>query len=292
VVAEWNAQCDINERVKSVSQAYKGYQKGETRACDLMIQQVMKLQAAGYSILEIGHTKTKLKEDIISKVQFEQLTCNLDNKYYNALKDKVNLVAMCYWENVVENIEEKKNAFTKKMDKVGELTDRKRVMVFADDDNAIDTKTHFEYITHKIDLSAEGFIKAVEEAIAMKIASEKSAATTPVAKQRVKESEPVEETKIEEDILEQEAEIIEEDPEIEAMVEQIEEIDEAPFDLDEEEGEIDLEAMCNEIRAAFKKADATTKNSVKEILSEKGNGKLEVALGADILQEIAAMLGV
>jgi hypothetical protein len=98
-------------------------------------------------------------------VQFEQLTCNLDNKYYNALKDKVNLVAMCYWENVVENIEEKKNAFTKKMDKVGELTDRKRVMVFADDDNAIDTKTHFEYITHKIDLSAEGFIKAVEDAI-------------------------------------------------------------------------------------------------------------------------------
>ena len=133
VVAEWNSQCDISERAKSIAQAYKGYQKGENRACDLMIQQVVKLQDAGYSIIEIGHTKTKMKEDIITKVQFEQLTCNLDNKYYNALKDKVNLVAMCYWENVVENIEEKKNAFTKKMDKVGELTDRKRVMVFADD---------------------------------------------------------------------------------------------------------------------------------------------------------------
>ena len=79
VVDEWNDQCDIDEKVKTISQAYKGYQKGENRACDLMIQQVMKLQNAGYSILEIGHTKTKLKEDVITKVQFEQLTCNLDN---------------------------------------------------------------------------------------------------------------------------------------------------------------------------------------------------------------------
>ena len=81
VVAEWNASCDINDRAKSIAQAYKGFQKGESRACDLMIQQIMKLQDAGYSILEIGHTKTKLKEDVLTKVQFEQLTCNLDNKY-------------------------------------------------------------------------------------------------------------------------------------------------------------------------------------------------------------------
>ena len=169
VVAEWNASCDINDRAKSISQAYKGFQKGESRACDLMIQQVMKLQDAGYSILEIGHTKTKSKSDVITQVQFEQLTCNLDNKYYNALKDKVNLVAMCYFEHVIDNVEEKKNAFTKKMDKVGELVDRKRVMVFADDDNAIDCKSHFEYITHKIDFDAKGFVEAVEEAIAMKL---------------------------------------------------------------------------------------------------------------------------
>ena len=169
VVAEWNASCDLQDRAKSIAQAYKGFQKGESRACDLMIQQVVKLQDAGYSILEIGHTKNKLKSDVITQVQYEQLTCNLDNKYYNALKDKCNLVAMCYFENTIDNVEEKKNAFTKKMDKVGELVDRKRVMVFADDDNAIDCKSHFEYIPQKIDFSAEGFVKAVEDAIAMKL---------------------------------------------------------------------------------------------------------------------------
>ena len=283
VVAEWNAICDINERAKSIAQAYKGFQKGESRACDLMIQQVVKLQNAGYSILEIGHTKTKLKEDVISKVQFEQLTCNLDNKYYNALKDKVNLVAMCYWENVVENIEEKKNAFTKKMDKVGELTDRKRVMVFADDDNAIDTKTHFEYITHKIDLTAEGFIKAVEEAIAMKLAETDGVDTKKTSKKKSTkkpEPTPVVEEEIEEDIIGED-----EIP-----------TEEMPFDEDESETvEEDTlitidDARLDAIRATYKASGKETKDEVKQYLANYGN-KLSAEMMASDVNAIEEILG-
>ena len=283
VVAEWNATCDINERAKSIAQAYKGYQKGENRACDLMIQQVMKLQNAGYSILEIGHTKTKLKEDVLTKVQFEQLTCNLDNKYYNALKDKVNLVCMCYWENLVENIEEKKNAFTKKMDKVGELTDRKRVMVFADDDNAIDTKTHFEYITHKIDLSAEGLIKAVEEAIAMKLgATDEKTEKKTTKKKSTKKAESVEES-IEEPV-EDEMEIIEDV------------VDEVPFDVEEtfdsDDAMITLDAdRLAAIRAAFKSADTGTKAEVKKHLADYGN-KLSDTMKSSDVDAIENILGI
>lgn len=291
VVSEWNSQCDINERAKSIAQAYKGFQKGENRACDLMIQQVIKLQNAGYSILEIGHTKTKLKEDVITKVQFEQLTCNLDNKYYNALKDKVNLVAMCYWENTVENIEEKKNAFTKKMDKVGELADRKRVMVFADDDNAIDTKTHFEYITSKIDLSAEGFIKAVEEAIAIKLETteDKVDKKSTTKKKSTKKPEPV--------VFEPE---LEEDSE--AIDEQIEKYDESTtdedFDIFDEE-EIDQEDTIiildddrmAAIRSAFKNSDATTKSIIRTILANYG-GKLVSELKASDAIKIQETLGI
>jgi hypothetical protein len=261
VIAEWNSQCEINERAKSIAQAYKGYQKGESRACDLMIQQIVKLQDAGYSIIEIGHTKTKMKEDVITKVQFEQLTCNLENKYYNALKDKVNLVAMCYWENVVENIEEKKNAFTKKMDKVGDLTDRKRVMVFADDDNAIDTKTHFEYITHKIDLSAQGFIDAVEEAISIKLSGgDKPVEKKPVAKKKpahvVEEDDDLSDIAPDDDILDTEDDILDDEP------------------VAEEPKLIKLDATrLGAIRDAFRTADANTKKSVKGYLANYG-GKL------------------
>lgn len=279
VIAEWNAQCDINERAKSIAQAYKGYQKGENRACDLMIQQVMKLQNAGYSILEIGHTKTKLKEDVITKVQFEQLTCNLDNKYYNALKDKVNLVAMCYWENLVENIEEKKNAFTKKMDKVGELTDRKRVMVFADDDNAIDTKTHFEYITSKIDLSAEGFIRAVEEAIAMKLNSINETTTDKVSKNKSKKSTKPAPTPISEPEPEEDSEVADE------------QIDE-DFDLsDEEEAVVPVdEARLRAIRMAFKEASSDVKARVREHLVAY-NDKLSSEMKISDVNAIEIVLG-
>lgn len=269
VVAEWNKTCDINDRAKSISQAYKGFQKGESRACDLMLNQIMKLQDAGYSLLLVGHTKTKLKEDVITKIQFEQLTCNLDNKYYNALKDKVNLVAMCYTENLVDNVEEKKNAFTKKMNKIGQLADRKRVMVFADTENAVDCKSHFPYIVAKVDFGAQNFINAVRDAL-----EEQSKHPNGVVATKAKKI--TKKAKVEESV-------VDEDEEIDATPVQSDDIDEvetAPWDEDTDE-EIDLFDEDNEddeepfdeevakasIRPAFKAADAETKKIIKGILS-------------------------
>lgn len=269
VIAEWNASCDINERAKSISQAYKGFQKGESRACDLMIQQVMKLQEAGYSLLEIGHTKTKSKTDVITQVQFEQLTCNLDNKYYNALKDKVNLVAMCYFQHIIENVEEKKNAFTKKMDKVGELVDRKRIMVFADDDNAIDCKSHFEYITHQIDFSAEGFVKAVEEAIAMKLDATNGNTPKKSVDTKVVEPVPTPAPVVEPDDLDE---------------------DETPFvidEIDEQETIVDLDSIKNEIRNLHRKASPEQKAKIKEL---RAGAKLDDIEDIEILTQMLEVL--
>ena len=268
VVAEWNKTCDINDRAKSISQAYKGFQKGESRACDLMLNQIMKLQDAGYSLLLVGHTKTKLKEDVITKIQFEQLTCNLDNKYYNALKDKVNLVAMCYTENVVDNVEEKKNAFTKKMNKIGQLTDRKRVMVFADTENAVDCKSHFPYIAAKVDFGAENFIKAVRDALEEQSKHPNGVVATKAKK--ITKKANVEEP------------IVEEDEEIDATPVQsddVNEVETAPWDDDEEldifdeddsieDETFDEEAVKKAIRAKNKTADAATKKKVLELRGE------------------------
>lgn len=273
VVAEWNASCDISERAKSIKQAYKGFQGGENRATNLMIQQIMKLQDAGYSLLEIGHTKTKTKEDVITKVQFEQLTCNLDNKYYNALKDKVNLVAMCYFENAIENIEEKKDAFTKKMKKVGELVDRKRVMVFADDDNAIDTKSHFEYIESKIDFNAENFVHAVEDAIAIKLNGGEKKQESPK-----KDEEPV-----------NPAPVVEPDD--------LDDEDEAPFDLETAMEEVideiseayfDAEEARTEIRNKNRAGSPEQKKAVRSIIADNG-GKLDSIEDEKVLKSILAV---
>ena len=259
VIKEWNDQCDIKERAKTIKQAYKGYQAGEDRTRDLMIEYLFgKLESAGYKLLLIGHTKLKTKEDIFSGISYEQITCNLDNKYYNALKDKVNLVATCYNEKTIENIEEKKNAFTKKMDKVGNLTSEKRVIVFRDDDMAIDTKSHFKYIVPKVEFGVDNFINAVTEALE-KQASEGNITTT---------STPKVETPI---------------------------IEETPIDTDETPIEetietVDKSALMNDIRTRFKSASDDTKKQIKAILKEKGSGKLDDSLEIDVLNEISAIL--
>ena len=278
VVAEWNKTCDINDRAKSISQAYKGFQKGESRACDLMLNQIMKLQDAGYSLLLVGHTKTKLKEDVITKIQFEQLTCNLDNKYYNALKDKVNLVAMCYTENVVDNVEEKKNAFTKKMNKIGQLTDRKRVMVFADTENAVDCKSHFPYIVAKVDFGAENFIKAVRDALEEQSKHPNGVAVTK-AKKITKKAKADENTIVDHvTVNEEEAEelrdagaiLLVEDEDMDAQ----NDVEVAPFDedddidlFDDDEEVFDEEAVKNEINTKFKSADGNLKREIRSMLN-------------------------
>lgn len=269
VVKEWNDACKIEERAKTIKQAYKGYQAGENRVCDLVVQALGKLTDAGYSLIEIGHTKVKSKTDIFTDVTYEQITCNLDNKYYNTVKDKVNLIATCYLEKTIENIEEKKNAFTKKMDKIGNLTSEKRVIVFRDDDMAIDTKSHFKHIVPKVEFSTENFIKAVENAIAMEVSESNG---TPV------DAKPV--VKVEEPVIEESA-----------PVEESVFVDEVPSNLNNSdcENSMDIDEFRENIRSGFKQASKETKAQIKKILVEKYNVKLENA-DMNVLNEINDIL--
>lgn len=295
VVKEWNAQCDISERAKSIKQAYKGYQGGENRACTLMIQEILKLQNAGYKMIEIGHTKVKTKDDPLSDVKYEQLTCNLDNKYYNAMKDKVNLVAMCAFENNVEDVEERKNAFTKKMEKVGSLKSRKRVMIFEDNDVAIDTKTHFEYITPKIELGARNFIDAVEEAIVKKLETvgETTAKKKPSTKKTAKKPEPVEED--DDELMEQLKAMaddlnVTQEPDTDEFEDEAEDIfDEVDEDVDEDPIVSLDAARQSSIKAAYKAADAEIKAQVKKYLADYGN-KLSAEMKASDVNAIEEIL--
>lgn len=261
VVAEWNNICKIDEKAKSISQAYKGFQKGENRVCDLIVKMLGNIDDAGYKVIFIGHTKQKTSSDIYSGVSFDQITCSVDNKYYNVIKDKVNLVATCYYEKEIADIEEVKDAFSKKLKKKGNLISQKKVIVFADDDNAIDTKSHFAQIVPKIDFSVEGFVKAVEDAI-------KSQKNNEIIK-TTDSTQKAEETVINNEHS------YDENP-----TEQIEEVTET----------IDKSALMDDIRSKFKSASADVKKQVKAILTEKGSGKLDDSLNIDVLNEISNIL--
>ena len=264
VVAEWNNICKIDEKAKSISQAYKGFQKGENRVCDLIVKLLGNITDAGYKVIFIGHTKQKTSSDIYSGVSFDQITCSVDNKYYNVIKDKVNLVATCYYEKEIADIEEVKDAFSKKLKKKGNLISQKKVIVFADDDNAIDTKSHFAQIVPKIDFSVDGFVKAVEDAIL----AQKNGTT-------IKVETPITTTST----AKVETPIIEETP-----------IDTDETPIEETIETVDKSALMDDIRTRFKSAGDDTKKQIKAILKEKGSGKLDDILDIDVLNEISAIL--
>lgn len=302
VVKEWNRTCKPEERAKSISQAYKGFQKGENRVVDLVLDVIGKLEEAGYKLIFIAHTKKKTVNDEYSEISFEQIVCSVDNKYYNCIKDKVNLLATCYFKNVFENVKTVKNAFTKGNMEKGKLIGRKRVIVLDSKKLSIDIKAHWSTLPDEIPLNAKLFIETVEKGIA---------AETEAINKRINMSaedvsdvieaiEPDEEEIIDdiaEDISDKEVDTSEDI--IEDVFDDVTDSDEDDADIDEvdeveetEEDEVETSDFDRDlIKAEFKKATREVKEQIKAILATHGNGKVD---GCDDegLAEICDILGI
>lgn len=290
VINEYNVSISNDKdkkTAKSIASAYGGFQHGENRVVDWVLKIYDILRKAGYRMIFIGHTKVKNVTDPLTGVVYETLTCNLDNKYYNAIKDKVNLVATCYNEKEIADIKQEKNAFTKKMQNKGKLVSAKRVIIFRDDDNAIDMKSHFPHIVNKIDFSAEGFIKAVEDALIKKKNGD-NVEIQPYFRPETN-TEKVEET-IDDTGFDEIDDTIESFEDIDTVTETVEEkVTETNESHAEPETkvEVDTMAMSKEIVEKIKTANKDVKIKVKEILTAK-NEKLPTE-NVEVLNEILAL---
>lgn len=286
VVREWNRICDKTgetaSKAKSIAQAYKGFQKGEDRAVDLIIKQIVKLKDAGYHLLYIGHTKVKSSTDVMQdNTKFDQLTCSVPPKFYNAIKDKANLAVMCYFENEIVGIKEEKNPFNKKMEKKGTLVNKKRVMLFTDDSNTVDTKTHFEYIVNKADMSADNLIKAVEDAIAAKLAAPDGAHKSP---EMVEMAMPASEHSSDEDLdtTPDTAEIDDLDPDT----------SDVDLDMDDADTAPTIDDLRAEIQGKLRTANAEVKKKAREILITEATDPEKIKLADATIETLNKILAI
>lgn len=287
VVREWNRLCDKanrpEDKCKSIAQSYKGFQKGEDRAVDLIIKQIVKLKDAGYHLLYIGHTKVKSSTDVMQdNTKFDQLTCSVQPKFYNAIKDKANLAVMCYFENEIVGVKEEKNPFNKKMEKKGTLVNKKRVMLFTDDSNTVDTKTHFEYIVNKADMSADNLIKAVEDAIAAKLAAPVGAHKSP---EMVEMAMPASEPSSDEDL------------DSTADTSGVDDLDpdtsNVDLDMDDADTAPTIDNLRTEIQGKLRTASTELKKKVREILITEAADPEKIKLAdatVETLNKIFAIL--
>lgn len=154
-----------DKKTDTIKSAFGGYQAGEDKVVDMVVSTLFRLRDYNICPWFIGHTKSKNKSDQILDIEYEQITSNLNNKYYNAIKDKVAVVMCAYMEREMVDLKTAKDAFTKQMKQIGKIASEKRMVTFRDEEYAIDVKSHLKHIVPKCELDSDVIIKELEDAI-------------------------------------------------------------------------------------------------------------------------------
>jgi hypothetical protein len=117
----------------------------------------------------VGHTKKRTMTDVVTGLEYDMLTTNMSNRYFNAIKTKLHVLGVASINRSIEQKSVKQKVGKDKI--VGKVVDESRIITFRDDNFNIDSKSRFEDIIPFIPLDTDEFIKAIEDAI--KIAHEK-----------------------------------------------------------------------------------------------------------------------
>jgi DNA polymerase III delta prime subunit len=181
-----------NKRVKSIKAAFGGFQAGEDKAIEIVLDALWNLKHVGVSFIVIGHTKTRNVTDPVTGEDYMQLTTNMSQKYFNAIKTKVHFLGVAAIDReIVKEKTGKKNVVTGQEIKKGIVKSETRKITFRDDNFVIDSKSRFADIVESIPLDSDALIKAITDAIKSELSKSGKSITDVVNKQK-KENEKAE----------------------------------------------------------------------------------------------------
>jgi hypothetical protein len=248
------------KKVKSIKAAFGGYMGGEDKAIELVLDKIWSLKNVGIAMFVVGHTKKRTMTDVVTGLEYDMLTTNMSNRYFNAIKTKLHVLGVA---SINRSIEQK--AVKQKVGKdrlVGKIVDESRIITFRDDNFNIDSKSRFEDITPYIPLDTDEFIKAIEDAI--KVAHEKQS-----------NKGNIEETKIEQEKAKEEA-----------IEKAVDESHKTKVNVKENE------ELADVIKGKFINATSDQKTKIKEIMDEYGVKSLKDTeeTPTQAFREIAAVL--
>lgn len=155
-----------NKRVKSIKAAFGGFMAGEDKAIEIVEDKLWSLKKVGVSFIIIGHTKTRNQTDPITGEDYMQLTTNMSQRYFNALKTKVHFLGVASIDReIVKEKTGKKNVVTGQVETKGVVKRETRRITFRDDNYVVDSKSRFAEIVPEIPLDSDALIKAFTDAI-------------------------------------------------------------------------------------------------------------------------------
>lgn len=160
-----NKALPSDKQIKSINQAAGGYGRGEKEAMELMWDMKNRLKKVGVETIIIGHVKTKDISDTVTGEQYQILTSDQQQNYFNSLKKQLHFLALAYVDReIVKKKTGKKDNKGKDIVK-GSISEETRRIKFRDEGYAIDAGSRFGDIISEIPMNADAFIQAIEDAI-------------------------------------------------------------------------------------------------------------------------------
>lgn len=152
-------------KADTINAAWGGFGKGLDKTIELMLDKLWALKSVGVSFIIIAHVKRTDITDVMTEEQYSMLTSNTTQKYFNAIKTKLDFLGMAYIDRDLVKYKTKKKDNTGKEIEKNKITAESRVINFRDDTYSVDSKCRFADIVDKIPFDADAFIKAMQDAI-------------------------------------------------------------------------------------------------------------------------------
>ena len=186
-IRQYNKTAEVKAR--TINQSWGGFGRGLDYTIKLVLDALWELKDVGVSFFVIAHVKRTDVADIMSEEQYTVLTSNITQKYFNAVKQKLDLLGVAYIDReIVKEKTKKKDANGNYVEK-GKIAAESRVISFRDDTYSLDSKSRFANITPKIPLDADAFIKAVQDAILAEQSKEGISLEEAQRRQKIKDAE-------------------------------------------------------------------------------------------------------
>lgn len=253
-----------DKKADTINGAWGGFGKGQDKAIELILDKIWELKKVGVNSIIVAHVKRSDITDPISQETYSKLTADTQQRYFNAIKNKMHFIGLAYIDrDIVKEKTGKKNVVTKEEVMINKVVGESRVISFRDDTYSVDSKSRFAEIVDHIPFSSDAFIKAMQDAILA---------------EHAKGSKTVEQSKKEQAKAQKEADA--------AAAEYSKQVKAQKIDTERNEELLVI------IKNQFSDATAAVKKKVKEIMEEYGFSNFkDVEVPTAALEKIVETLG-
>lgn len=133
------------KQVQSVNAAFGGYGHGRQKVIDLIEEQIMRLRRTKYGVFLVGHNKIKSIKQKLDGDNYNVISSNLTEDYFNAFAYKADIICNIVSEKVVKN---------------GALDATERYMYFRDD-GFVEAGSRFSTMPIHVPYGARNYYDAV-----------------------------------------------------------------------------------------------------------------------------------